>query len=105
METLNGQNANVVIIIPAYNEASVISSVIESTINHGYSSIIVVDDGSTDQTSQMAVQSGAIVVTHRINRGKGAATKTGLEAARLRLQLTARTSTRWRQRRTRLAQG
>lgn len=83
MEVLNGQNTNVVIIIPAYNEASIISSVIESTINHGYSSIIVVDDGSTDQTSQVAARSGAMVVTHRINRGKGAATKTGLEAARL----------------------
>lgn len=83
METLNGQKANVVIVIPAYNESSVIRSVIESTIAHGYSSIIVVDDGSTDQTSHVAAQSGAMVVNHRINRGKGAATKTGLEAARL----------------------
>jgi glycosyltransferase involved in cell wall biosynthesis len=46
-------------------------------------SVLVVNDGSTDQTSQVAAQTGALVVSHRLNRGKGAATKTGLEAAKI----------------------
>lgn len=73
----------VLLVIPAYNEAAVIGSVVKSIINRGHLSVLVVDDGSTDQTSQVAAQSGALVVSHRINRGKGAATKTGLEAAKI----------------------
>jgi len=44
--------------------------------------IFVVDDGSTDGTAESASQAGAIVVTHPENRGKGAAIRTGLKAAR-----------------------
>ena len=83
MAKLNSNSINVVIVIPAYNEASVIGSVIDSIHRAGYSSVIVVDDGSTDTTSPNAITAGALVITHRINRGKGAATKTGLEAAGL----------------------
>jgi glycosyltransferase involved in cell wall biosynthesis len=44
--------------------------------------VIVVDDGSTDRTSEVATRAGAIVVRHPSNRGKGAALRTGLARAR-----------------------
>ena len=47
-----------------------------------YRHIIVVDDGSRDATFEVAKKSGAIALRHRLNRGKGAATKTGIEAAK-----------------------
>lgn len=72
-----------VIVIPAYNESAVIQQVVQDVINHGFSSIIVVDDGSSDNTGRKALAGGALLVTHRFNRGKGAATKTGIEAAKL----------------------
>ena len=73
----------VVIIIPAYNEEKNIKSIINSCQLLGYSHIVVVDDGSTDNTAAIAREAGAVVVSHIINRGAGAATQTGLQAARL----------------------
>ncbi len=69
----------VYIVIPAYNEAKVIGKVIDGIKKEGYKNIIVVDDGSTDNTSEIAKNKGCIVLRHLINRGKGAAIKTGLE--------------------------
>ena len=72
------------IVIPAYNEEQVIQDVISEVGNAGYKNIIVVDDGSCDATRQKAAAiDGAFVLRHKINRGKGAATKTGIEAAKL----------------------
>lgn len=72
------------IVIPAFNEASVIQKVITEIRNAGYSNIIVVDDGSTDDTWAKAFKLiGRKALRHKINRGKGAATKTGIEAAKL----------------------
>jgi len=71
------------VVIPAYNESAVIQAVVQDVINHGFSSIIVVDDGSSDDTGRQALACGALLITHRFNRGKGAAIKTGLEAAKL----------------------
>lgn len=73
----------VIIVIPAYNEAKVIASVVSNVLKHGFANIVVIDDGSSDSTGAKAQQAGALVITHRLNRGKGAATKTGIEAARL----------------------
>ncbi|MGK2848754.1 MAG: glycosyltransferase family 2 protein [Minisyncoccota bacterium] len=71
------------IIIPAYNEGRVIRTVIDEIRLFGYQNIIVVDDGSTDDTEEIAKQiSGVVVLKHLINRGKGAAVKTGIEAAK-----------------------
>jgi glycosyltransferase involved in cell wall biosynthesis len=72
------------IVIPAYNEATVIQGVIKEIGKEGYENIIIVDDGSRDQTYKKAKEiSEVTVLRHKINRGKGAATKTGIEAAKL----------------------
>jgi len=72
----------VYIIIPAYNEETMISKVIadiKQTIS--LSNIIVIDDGSQDQTAKIAKQAGAQVLRHIINRGQGAALMTGTDYA------------------------
>jgi len=73
----------VVIIIPAYNEEKNIKAIVNASQMLGYYDIIVVDDGSTDNTARIVREAGATVVSHIINRGVGAATQTGLQAARL----------------------
>lgn len=74
---------NAWIVIPAYNESEVIEDVIDEIRRSGYSHIIVVDDGSKDDTQKRAQRAGVIALRQRLNRGKGAATKTGIEAAKL----------------------
>ncbi|PJA86612.1 MAG: glycosyltransferase family 2 protein [Candidatus Moranbacteria bacterium CG_4_9_14_3_um_filter_42_9] len=71
------------IVIPAFNEAKVIQSVISEVKSAGYQNIIVIDDGSADNTQEKAKELEVIVLRHKLNRGKGAATKTGIEAAKL----------------------
>ncbi len=68
-------------VIPAYNEATRIAEVVRSVAPH-VASVIVVDDGSTDRTADVAAQQGAFVLRHPENCGAGAATMTGLDAAR-----------------------
>ena len=70
------------IIIPAFNEAKTIGEVIETLqeICEG-SEIIVVNDGSTDATGQVAKDAGALVYNHPYNIGNGAAIKTGIRIA------------------------
>lgn len=76
-------NNDLWIVLPAYNEASILPSVIEEIQGAGYTNIIVVDDGSQDNTFAVAKSiPGIIALRHKINRGKGAATKTGIEAAK-----------------------
>ncbi|HBI33687.1 MAG TPA: glycosyltransferase family 2 protein [Candidatus Moranbacteria bacterium] len=72
------------VLIPAFNEETVIREVITEIRKAGYENIIVVDDGSADNT-QIAAQKeiGVISLRHSINRGKGAAVKTGIEAAKM----------------------
>ncbi len=67
-------------IIPAYNEASTIADVLQRT-RRVVDEIIVINDGSTDRTAEIARNHGAIVVSHVINRGLGAAIATGFELA------------------------
>lgn len=71
----------VVAIIPAYNEARTIGSVVLQTCRHA-NTVIVVDDGSSDATAEIAAAAGALVVRHGVNRGKGAALNTGFCKAR-----------------------
>ena len=73
------------IVIPAYNEEKIIQSVLREIQAAGYHNIIVVDDVSTDATYTKAREMpGIIALRHKLNRGKGAATKTGIEVAKLR---------------------
>lgn len=69
------------IVIPAHNEEHSIKQVLENLKQTGYEQIIVVDDGSRDNTTKIAQEQGAITLTHIINRGQGAALKTGTEYA------------------------
>ncbi|MEK6874600.1 MAG: glycosyltransferase family 2 protein [Nanoarchaeota archaeon] len=71
------------IIVPAYNEAKHIATVIHDLQNHGYNNIIVIDDGSKDDTATVAKTCGATVLSHGINRGQGAALYTGIKYALL----------------------
>jgi len=71
------------VILPAYNEEKTIYDVIQR-IPHNISKdlrVIVVDDGSTDNTSKEAERAGAYVLRHRKNLGVGAAMKTAVEAS------------------------
>ncbi len=74
----------VVALIPAYNEAATIAEVIKRT-KPFVDMVLVIDDGSSDETAKIAKESGAQVVSHAMNRGLGAAIGTGMEAAK-RLQ-------------------
>ncbi len=67
-------------ILPAFNEEVSIGSVVLHARQHA-DRVIVIDDGSTDRTAEMAELAGAEVVRHPFNKGKGAALKTGFEAA------------------------
>ncbi len=72
------------IVIPAHNEAQVIGSVIDRlrAAELGDLEILVVDDGSSDDTAGVSQTHGARVIRHPYNIGNGAAVKTGLRAAR-----------------------
>lgn len=79
------KNMRIFIVIPAYNEQGTIKEVILDLKKHGFYNTIVVDDGSTDNTeNEVRKFKGVILLKHIINRGVGAATKTGIEAALLK---------------------
>jgi glycosyltransferase involved in cell wall biosynthesis len=68
------------VVIAAYNEAGVIARVVADVRGRGYP-VVVVDDGSSDATSKVGRQTGAVVVRHPVNLGQGAALQTGIEFA------------------------
>lgn len=70
----------IVAIVPAFNEASTIAEVVDGLRNY-VSTVIVVDDGSEDDTYGEAKRAGAFLLRHIINRGQGAALQTGTEMA------------------------
>lgn len=79
----------VCVVIPAYNEATVIGEVVKSAREVFLKSkkaydidIVVVNDGSKDETANEAKKGGAIVINHILNSGAGSATLTGLAYAR-----------------------
>lgn len=86
----NDPSSRMCVVLPAYNESLTVARVIRQIRDHvgfeGHIDIIVVDDGSTDNTSEVAAEASAIVIRHRRNEGLGVAIATGMEAA---LQLGA----------------
>ncbi|MFB0538243.1 MAG: glycosyltransferase family 2 protein [Anaerolineae bacterium] len=79
--------AAVSIVIPAYNEEEAIGSVIDQVISvmekaDILNEIIVVDDGSTDETVQIVQEKAVQLVRHPFNKGYGAALKTGMRKAK-----------------------
>lgn len=71
-------NPNIFIVLPAYNEAHAVGEVVLG-LRRLYRNVVVVDDGSSDDTADRARAAGATVVTHLMNRGQGAALQTGIE--------------------------
>lgn len=75
----------VAVVIPAKNEAERIEATIFSARRiPGVDLVVVVDDGSTDATSAVAMGAGALVVRHKSNRGKAAAMATGAQLVAIR---------------------
>jgi glycosyltransferase involved in cell wall biosynthesis len=69
---------HVCVVVPAFNESQVIAKTV-SDLRKVFGRIVVVDDGSTDDTAELAFAAGATVVRHALNRGQGAALQTGFD--------------------------
>ncbi len=78
------------IVIPAFNEERGLAQVLNDLKRWSErgAEVIVVDDGSTDKTAQIAAQGGARVIRHRNNKGYGAALKAGIRAAEREIVVT-----------------
>jgi glycosyltransferase involved in cell wall biosynthesis len=81
-----GEPRELTVVIPAFNEAQIIAEVLKGLQaqldeHRIEAEIIVVDDGSTDETAEVATRHGVIVLRHHSNRGYGAALKTGILSA------------------------
>lgn len=71
--------SEVAIIIPAYNEETSIGRVVQNTLQYG--NVIVVNDCSKDKTAEIAEKSGAIVISHSVNKGYDGALNSGFAKA------------------------
>ena len=70
------------VIIPAYNEEETVATVVEVVSKVSFvDEVIVVNDGSNDNTESEAIKAGAIVINHETNKGKGEALFTGYNKA------------------------
>ena len=76
----NASNVRVIAAIPCFNTQDYIADVVTKTKKY-VDEVIVIDDGSTDMTADVARSAGARVISHDKNRGKGAAMKTAAESA------------------------
>ncbi len=68
------------VIIPAYNEEPSLGAVLDGLAGRGFQ-IVIVDDGSTDQTADVALKHPVLLVRHACNLGQGAALQTGIAFA------------------------
>ncbi len=81
-EDLESIRSRTAVVIPAFNAAAHLASVVEETARFiPVSRIIVVDDGSADNTSEVGRRAGVLVLQHAKNQGKGVALETGILAA------------------------
>ena len=81
LNTRLGAIMKISVIIPAYNEGPRIGGVLEG-MPGGVDEVVVVDDGSEDDTGRIARAMGARVVRHEKNQGKGSAIKTGIRESK-----------------------
>src|SRR5262245_12353385 len=78
----SSESPRISIVMPAYNEEAVIGRILDELHQQGnFYEIIVVDDGSSDQTIPVAQEHGAKIVRHPYNIGNGAAVKSGIREA------------------------
>jgi polyprenyl-phospho-N-acetylgalactosaminyl synthase len=75
------ETRNIWIVVPAFNEAGMVGEVI-ADLRSVFSNVVCVDDGSRDDTGEVALRAGAHLVRHPVNLGQGAAIQTGVEYAR-----------------------
>ena len=75
------REAATLVIVPAYNEEATIGRVVASIRAQGPFDIVVIDDGSTDDTARLAEEAGAIVLRHPFNLGIGGAVQSGFQHA------------------------
>ena len=68
------------IVVPAYNEGRRLAAVLDE-LSRTFHHVVVVDDGSTDRTTEVARHHGCFVLRHSFNRGQGAALQTGITFA------------------------
>ena len=73
------EKCRVGVVIPALNESATIAGIVEAVGKYGVP--IVVDDGSVDNTATLALESGAVVLVHEINRGYDVALNSGFKKA------------------------
>ena len=66
------------VVVPVFNEAKVIGPVIRNLTDH-FAHVVCVDDGSSDNSAELAREAGARVLQHPLNLGQGAALQTGFE--------------------------
>jgi polyprenyl-phospho-N-acetylgalactosaminyl synthase len=78
---MTGEMSDVWIVVPAFNEAGVIGDVI-TDLRSIFANVVCIDDGSADDTGDIALRAGAHLVQHPVNLGQGAAIQTGVEYAR-----------------------
>ena len=71
-----------IVLIPVFNEATTIARVVERALAYG--PVLVIDDGSTDETARRAERAGAEVIRHPRRLGKGQAIRSGMTAAAIR---------------------
>lgn len=76
------ENTDTWLVIPCYNEGSVIQDVIENA-RKTFPNIVAVNDGSADDSAERIHAAGAHLVNHPVNLGQGAAIQTGVEYARM----------------------
>ena len=72
-------NRDVCVVVPVFNEGTVVRSVVDEILTQ-FCRVVVVDDGSTDGSSELLRATSAILVRHPVNLGQGAALQTGIEA-------------------------
>lgn len=84
--------ARIAALIPAYNEERFIGDVVRRTLAQ-IAEVVVVDDGSPDNTAAAAREAGAEVISYQPNQGKGAAIQIGLRAMVKKASNTSSSST------------